>query len=87
MVTDRDILTALAVGPESRRLRLKDIMSRQPYRVSPDASLADTAARMAQSREDCAIIVRGDQVLGLFTSTDALRVLSEVFTYEPLVAA
>ncbi len=49
-----------------------------PYTVSPDAPLRDVARTMAEQKFGSAVVVDGDEVTGVFTTTDALRALAAV---------
>ena len=53
-------------------------MSSEVYTVGPEERLADVARIMAENRYGCAVIVDGSNVLGIFTSTDALALLADV---------
>ncbi len=57
-----------------------DAMARNPYCVSPEASLDLVASHMAEHRIGSALVVQENGTLvGIFTDTDALRALAEVF--------
>jgi CBS domain-containing protein len=51
-------------------------MRRDPLVVAPDESVADVVARMAERRHEAAVVVSGERVVGVFTATDAERMLS-----------
>lgn len=53
-----------------------EAMTRDPYVVAPDAPLSEVAATMAAHRYGTAIVARGTKVVGIFTTTDALRALT-----------
>lgn len=57
---------------------VEDAMTESPYVVAPDEPLRDVAAVMAESRYSSALVADGDEVLGMFTSIDALRALSDL---------
>jgi acetoin utilization protein AcuB len=50
-----------------------DAMSTEVYVVPPERPLGEVAAAMAERKFGCAVIARGDQIQGIFTTTDALR--------------
>lgn len=52
-----------------------EVMSRFPYRVAPDTRLDEAAAVMANRKYGCAVVVDRDRVVGILTTTDALRAL------------
>jgi acetoin utilization protein AcuB len=77
VVSERDIAMVEALGGDLGRLRVEEAMTADPWVVEGDAPLAEVAAAMAERRIGTAIVVEdGDRVLGLFTTTDALRALS-----------
>ena len=52
-------------------------MTPEVYKVAPDAPLKDVAAHMAQRGYGCAFVMEDRRPVGIFTSTDALRLLGE----------
>ncbi len=56
---------------------VEDAMTSDAYTVRPDDSLAEVCARMADDKLGCAVVVERDRVAGIFTATDALRVLAQ----------
>lgn len=55
--------------------KVDDAMTHESYAVSPDAPLEEVARTMAEQRYGCAVVMERDRVIGIFTATDALRVL------------
>jgi acetoin utilization protein AcuB len=55
-----------------------DFIVGPPFAVGPEAPLGDVARAMAEKKCGSAVVVEGDQVVGVFTTTDALRALSSV---------
>ncbi|MGZ3453144.1 MAG: CBS domain-containing protein [Polyangiales bacterium] len=51
-------------------------MVREPMVVAPEDNVADVVARMAERRHEAAIVVAGERVVGIFTATDAERMLA-----------
>ena len=80
LVTDRDIKLASSFKhPEE--FKVEDIMTPKPYTVPPQTSAAQVVSHMAEHKYGCAIVQQENgKVVGIFTATDALRVLSEVMT-------
>lgn len=76
LLSDRDLREAHAL-PESEKLRVSDVMKREVYAVSCDRDLKDVVVEMADRRIGSAVILdrRGD-VSGIFTTIDALNLLS-----------
>lgn len=54
-----------------------EAMTAAPYVVTPDAPLRDVAAVMAEHKYGTAIVAIGAKVVGIFTTTDALRALTK----------
>lgn len=78
VVTDRDIKLAASFN-ESEEFKVEDVMTPDPYCVSPDADTDQVAHEMAEHKYGCAIVTQDNgKVVGIFTATDGLRVLSEV---------
>jgi acetoin utilization protein AcuB len=80
IVSDRDLelltsLRAEAVSPPP--LTVRDAMTTQIYTVREDAPMVDVVARMAEGRLGSAIVTRGDRIVGIFTTVDALLALRE----------
>ncbi len=61
---------------------VEEAMAAQPYVVSPDASLREVARTMWKERHDSAVVVEQEQVIGIFTSGDALHALAELLASE-----
>ena len=79
MLSQRDlhlIETLKDVVP--KEVRVEEAMSQDAYTVGPEAPLEDVAREMALHKYGSAVIVQGKQVLGIFTTTDALRALDTV---------
>jgi acetoin utilization protein AcuB len=53
-------------------------MSEDLYAVPPDAPLDEVVDTMAEKRYGSAIIVQNNRVVGVFTTVDACRALSEL---------
>ncbi len=55
---------------------ISEAMTADPYVVAPNAPLSEVAATMADHKYSTAIVARGSKVVGIFTTTDALRALT-----------
>lgn len=80
IVSDRDLSVIESLLPDEwARICVAEAMTPEPYTVPPDSALWEVAKRMASEKLGCAVVVDdAGQVLGLFTTTDALRVLAEL---------
>lgn len=82
VVSDRDIAMVEALpGVDITTVKVEEAMAEEPFKVRRDASLSGIAAVMAERRIGTTIIVDGDDgdhVVGVFTTTDALRALAQL---------
>lgn len=81
ILSDRDlaIIESLLPAGEWETISVAEAMTPKPYTVSPDADLSEVAARMAERKYGSAVVANEDgRVLGVFTTTDALRVLARL---------
>jgi acetoin utilization protein AcuB len=77
MVSERDLAIVAGIrGVNAEALPVEEAMSQDVLAVTPEEPLATVAARMAERRAGSAVIARGERVLGIFTTTDALRALA-----------
>ncbi|CAN5923922.1 hypothetical protein BH11MYX4_BH11MYX4_32890 [soil metagenome] len=53
-----------------------DAMSSDTYAVGPDEPIATVAKHMMRKRYGCAVVMERGRVIGIFTVTDALRLVS-----------
>lgn len=80
LVSERDLQAAQA---KSRNIPVSELMKTELYAVGPDASLAEVVGMMADQKLGSALVVSpSDEVLGIFTTIDALRLLHEMLTEE-----
>jgi acetoin utilization protein AcuB len=54
---------------------VNEAMSPDAYAVSPDTPLTEVASTMVERKLGCAVVLERDRVVGIFTTTDALRLL------------
>jgi len=57
------------------KVRVDEAMSTDVYVVAPEKPLGEVASVMVEHKYGCAVVARGQQIQGIFTTTDALRVL------------
>lgn len=80
IVSRSDILSArLRHGDNAEGMMLEEISSQDVLQVSPLTPVNDVAAKMLDRRLGSAVVVDGGYVVGVFTSTDALRCLRTLF--------
>lgn len=81
VLSDRDIKLALTVYPAAKDLKIGDIMTEEPYAVSAETPLQEVLSQMAIHKYGCTIVKNEKgRAIGIFTATDAVRLLSEVFS-------
>jgi acetoin utilization protein AcuB len=77
VLSERDVAMVESLQGDLGRLRVEEAMTAEPWTTEPDAPLAQVAAAMAEQRIGTAVVVEGgDRVIGVFTTTDALRALA-----------
>lgn len=67
-------------GANPTEVSVEEAMTPSPFVVDPEASLARVVREMATQRYGCAMVVERGVVVGVFTTTDALRVLDNLLT-------
>ncbi len=87
VVSQRDLLRASlssVMGIEAdahesflEKVRISDVMSREPISTTPDASIRDAARTMAERKIGCLPVVEGRELVGIVTETDVLRHYAE----------
>ena len=77
VVSDRDLRVALGVRPGERELEVAEVCGTEPYLVELDRSLHEVASEMAARRLGSAIVMRGDKLAGILTTTDVCRLLAK----------
>lgn len=77
LISERDILRYMAYNPNSKA-PVTEAMSRSPYVVTPADSLGTVAQTMAQNKYGCAIVCGPGGICGIFTTTDALKILARI---------
>lgn len=82
IISDRDLLFVTQYG-NAKDILCKDIMTKSPYVVSTDESISDLAKTMVEMKINSALINNNEgKVVGIFTSTDAMKLLSTTLTQE-----
>lgn len=80
VISDRD-LARMEGFPmiDFNLVSVPDAMSDEPYVVAPDTPAIEVFRTMHKERYGSAIVADGGTVVGVFTTTDALRVLADTF--------
>ena len=75
IVSDRDILPYTRNGQVSENLLVEQVMTESPIVAAPQTTIARIAELMLEYKIDALPVVRGDQLVGLVTSSDLLVLL------------
>ena len=76
ILSDRDLARVAAVdGFEDKNATAEQVCTPNPYVVGPDAPLAEVAQTLAEQKFGAALVMNEGQLLGIFTTTDALHAL------------
>ena len=77
ILSQRDVhLLETLQDVDPARVLLEEAMVHELYSVEPDEPVDRVATEMANRRIGTAVVSHGDKLLGLFTTTDALRALA-----------
>ncbi|MCA9319171.1 MAG: CBS domain-containing protein [Planctomycetes bacterium] len=79
LVTRHDLDQLLAArGPEAAQLTVNEVCLREVYTISPEAELVDAVREMRRRKIGSVLVKDAGLVIGIFTSSDALRVLADL---------
>ena len=80
VLSQRDLyfVEASAGGVSSHVEKVSEAMTSDVYSVAPGDLVADVARTMSERKYGCAVVVDRGSVVGIFTATDALRLLASV---------
>jgi acetoin utilization protein AcuB len=70
------IETLQDVDPE--QVTVSEAMTPEAFTIGPRASVRKVAAQMADHKYGCAVVMDHADIVGIFTTVDALRALSEL---------
>ena len=79
VVSQRDLyLIETLADADPQDAIVEEAMAAEPYVVSPMTSLAEVAKTMWREGHSSALVVRNEQVVGIFTAVDALHALADL---------
>lgn len=81
ILSDRDVRLVESfkdVDPE--KVTVEDAFTPEPYIISPETTLAQACAEMAQHKYGCAIVCDNKKLVGIFTWVDALTAFNELLS-------
>lgn len=85
ILSDRDISLVEAIDGDLAKLTVARAMTASPFTCGPEAHLHAVAEEMADHKYGCAVIVDREHpghVVGMFTTTDALRALAALGAHD-----
>ena len=77
ILSEREMRVALALADAGART-VGEVCSKQLLLVDLEQRLNIVAAKMAELRVGSAIVMRGDKLAGILTTTDVCRLLAEI---------
>ncbi len=77
LLSSRDVSVSRTIlgNRKDKKVRIEDAMSQEVYTCSVDTSLEEVATQMEEFRYGCAVVLDKDFVVGVFTTTDAMRAI------------
>ena len=64
-------------GVNPAEVKVEEAMSVEPHFVSPEASLQEVVSHLVDKGYGSAIVMQGNEVVGVFTAIDAMRALRD----------
>ena len=84
IISQRDLMLIESLpGVDAREVPVEDAMTTDIYTVTAATTVARVATEMADRKLGSAIVLDGDEVIGVFTVTDACRALAELTARKP----
>ena len=81
ILSDRDIEFAMRVDQkQASEILVADALTDEPYCVTPTTPVHEVASTLSHMRYGSVLIMEDDQLKGIFTTTDACRVLAELLS-------
>ncbi len=80
IISDRDLAVAFSLGAhvqDESKILVGDACTTEPYTVEVDERLDVVAHHMAEAHIGSALVVQEEELVGIFTTTDACRVLGD----------
>jgi acetoin utilization protein AcuB len=84
MVSQRDLAVIESLpGVDPAEVPVEDAMTAEVFVVTPTTPLARVATELADRKRGSAVVMQADRVVGVFTVTDACRVLAQMLSASP----
>jgi acetoin utilization protein AcuB len=79
LLTERDLLLVESMpAVDPRAVRVEEAMTQDVFSAGPDEPVADVAGTMIDRKIGSAVVLEGEQVVGVFTTIDALQALRQL---------
>ncbi len=79
VISDRDLKLAMSIrGVEAAKTTVEEIASSEVFLVKPESKLDEVAKIMAEKKIGSVLVVDHHRLVGIFTTTDALKALNEL---------
>jgi acetoin utilization protein AcuB len=79
LLSERDLFLVESLpGVNPTDVRVEEAMVQNVFTVAPDAPIGDVVATMIERKLGSTVISEGEQVVGVFTTIDALQALAEL---------
>lgn len=84
LISDTDVQVISSMSEiDPTCILVEEAMSQAPWTVEPSTPLVEVAAHMAEAKLGSAVVMENDKVVGVFTTTDGMRVLAELLASQP----
>ena len=67
-------------GVDPNDVSVQEAMTPDPYQVRPNTPLRDVIQTMADQKYGCVLVTQGAEIVGIFTTVDALRAFALVLS-------
>jgi acetoin utilization protein AcuB len=79
ILSQRDLLFVETLHDvEPSRIKVEEAMSVDVYSVPPERPVGEVASMMVEHKYGSAVVMKGEKVVGVFTTMDALRTLMSI---------
>jgi acetoin utilization protein AcuB len=79
IVSDRDVQLILGIeGTDATKVTVEDAMTQDVITVDPDTGLDEVSDLMAERKAGSVVVMQNHHVVGIFTTVDGMRALSEL---------
>lgn len=81
LVSERDIdLVEGLPDVDPDAVKVEEAMTQDPYHVTPEVTVGEVVRKMAEHKYGSAVVMQEGKVVGIFTTIDALSLLSGLLT-------